>query len=621
MSTLTKEDLDIMLVDMMRNFNASLERMNEKIEKSTQEIAQTNQRVETLSTQVETSNYVFFDDVLRLAERFEKQEKEKKISYFKERKSFFNGEGSNINSNNSNNEGKMIVVTPEQAALAKKVCFKCQGMGHIARDCGNKVTVSKKEHRMLLAYLDHEEKEKESTCLLNTEEEFDFEEFEGQEKITPEPEHHHIGVNLEDIVRKASDYLVESTVLSDGSSLVNRLLMFIKQLFRCEVWLSEKFSVKEFKLLGHGDFFSFLERNSSLLPKALLNFVRGEVHESQLLEVTMIQQQLVTLLSQASSSLWEEGVVTKDKVSELLIRQFPLISFRINESCSTQELLELVGKQRDNVSSNCVIFSATLSGTSKYVDSAGADSRHGADLNSWLHWDLVYAPSLGPLLEWLHSEARQGFEVVMADFLQNMDFSNGHRSANIPRENESVNCHSSVNLVKNLSGINCDVSLASRIFIDCLAFLPSEFRCFAADVLLSGMQSLVKDVASAILIQCKGHVECLKLHEIGFSLGIVGWIHDHHSVCPITDYKSLILTKVPSLTNKGSDVKEIKLAQCSPEKTSSPAKILDLHKNDTDASVTMGGSEVQYFKNNVSHHLAEQDIEKAALVVESIRRD
>uniref|UniRef100_A0A803KYU3 CCHC-type domain-containing protein n=1 Tax=Chenopodium quinoa TaxID=63459 RepID=A0A803KYU3_CHEQI len=129
-----------------------------------------------------------------MAERFEKQEKEKKISYFKERKSFFNGEGSNINSNNSNNEGKMIVVTPEQAALAKKVCFKCQGMGHIARDCGNKVTVSKKEHRMLLAYLDQEEKEKESTCLLNTEEEFDFEEFEGQEKITPEPEHHHIGI-------------------------------------------------------------------------------------------------------------------------------------------------------------------------------------------------------------------------------------------------------------------------------------------------------------------------------------------------------------------------------------------------------------------------------------------
>uniref|UniRef100_A0A803MCA0 CCHC-type domain-containing protein n=1 Tax=Chenopodium quinoa TaxID=63459 RepID=A0A803MCA0_CHEQI len=248
-----------MLVDMMRNFNASLERMNEIIEKSTQEIAQTNQRVETLSTQVvgegriinneqprgvmrnfpidkdrdlkllelpeftgdgdaedfldwvlqmeKVFDYKGFDEQkaykvanlkltryasLWLAERFEKQEKEKKTSYFKERKSFFNGEGSNINSNNSNNKGKMIVVTPEQAALAKKVCFKCQRMEHIARDCGNKVTVSKKEHRMLLAYLDQEEKEKESTCFLNTEEEFDFEEFEGQEKITHEPEHHHI---------------------------------------------------------------------------------------------------------------------------------------------------------------------------------------------------------------------------------------------------------------------------------------------------------------------------------------------------------------------------------------------------------------------------------------------
>uniref|UniRef100_A0A803N5M2 Uncharacterized protein n=1 Tax=Chenopodium quinoa TaxID=63459 RepID=A0A803N5M2_CHEQI len=52
MSTLTKEDLDTMLVDVMKIFNTSLKRMNEKIEKSTQEIAQTNQRVETLSTQV-----------------------------------------------------------------------------------------------------------------------------------------------------------------------------------------------------------------------------------------------------------------------------------------------------------------------------------------------------------------------------------------------------------------------------------------------------------------------------------------------------------------------------------------------------------------------------------------
>uniref|UniRef100_A0A803LNM0 CCHC-type domain-containing protein n=1 Tax=Chenopodium quinoa TaxID=63459 RepID=A0A803LNM0_CHEQI len=114
---------------------------------------------------VETSNYVFFDDVL-----------------------------SALNSNNSSNEGKMIVVTPEQTALAKKVCFKCQGVGHIARDCGNEVTVSKKEHRMLLAYLDQEEKVKESACLLNTEEEFDFKEFEGQEKITPKPEHRHIDI-------------------------------------------------------------------------------------------------------------------------------------------------------------------------------------------------------------------------------------------------------------------------------------------------------------------------------------------------------------------------------------------------------------------------------------------
>ncbi|KNA20999.1 hypothetical protein SOVF_047330 isoform B [Spinacia oleracea] len=522
-------------------------------------------------------------------------------------------------------------------------------------------------------------------------------------------------VNLEDIVRKASDYLAESTVLSGGSSLVDRLLMFVKKLSSCEVWLTEKFSVKEFKLLGHGDFFSFLERNSSLLPKEFLNFVRGEVHEHQLLEVSMIQKQLVMLLSQAASSLWEEGVVTKEKISELLMRQFPFISFRIIESGSTQELLELVGKHGDSASFNCVIFSATLPGTSKYVDSAGADVADNSgliadmesidgnfgsvtsrdainillktpfltDLNSWVHWDHVYAPSLGPLLDWLQTEvnvegllclltrdgkviridhlasgdlffqallressfevavqllslfvlsggkrhvplsllkchARQGFEVVMADFVQNVDVSDGRRSEKILSENEAVN--SSMNLVKNFGGMKNAVHLASRIVIDCLVFLPSEFRCFAADVLLSGMQSLVKDVASAILVQCKGNIERLMLHEIGFSLGIVEWIHDHHSVCPITDYNSLVLTGAPSLTSMGSDAKRIDLTQSPSEKTPPAVNKHDLH-NETDAFIVMGGSAVQYSENNLSHHLAEQDIEKAALVIESIRRD
>uniref|UniRef100_A0A803MN32 Uncharacterized protein n=1 Tax=Chenopodium quinoa TaxID=63459 RepID=A0A803MN32_CHEQI len=63
-----------------------------------------NKRVDTFDfSQGGNIKLCVLDDVLRLAERFEKQEKEKKTSNFKERKSFFNGEGSYINSNNSNN--------------------------------------------------------------------------------------------------------------------------------------------------------------------------------------------------------------------------------------------------------------------------------------------------------------------------------------------------------------------------------------------------------------------------------------------------------------------------------------------------------------------------------------
>ncbi|XP_010673417.2 protein NO VEIN [Beta vulgaris subsp. vulgaris] len=526
--------------------------------------------------------------------------------------------------------------------------------------------------------------------------------------------------NMEDIVRKASEYLAESNVFFGGSSLVDRVLMFAKGLSRCEAWLAEQFSVNDFKLLGHGDFFSFLECNISLLPKELLNFIRGEVQKHQLLEVCMIQQQLAMLLSQASSSLWEEDVVTKEKISELLVRQFPLVSFKVIESATTQELLNFVEKHRGRLASNCVIFSASLSGTSTYVDSTGADvndmcdssgpitdvaqinGKLGSvtskdainillkapflsDLNLWLHWDLVYAPSLGPFLEWLLTEvnvegllclltrdgkiiridhlasgdlffeallkenayqvavqllslfslsggkrhvplsllkcqARQGFEVIMANFMQNMDYNDGQRNEKAPRENEPLGCRSSTGIVKNFNGVNNAMVLVSRIVIDCLVFLPSEFRCFAADVLLAGLQSLVKDAASAILVQCKGK-ERLILHEIGFSLGITEWIHDHHSVCPITDFNSLMSSGAPSLTSLRSDVKGFDFAQSSSTISSSAVDKDELCKNDIDTSIPVDSSAAQHSENNLSHHIAEQGIKEAALVIESIRRD
>uniref|UniRef100_A0A7N2LN98 Uncharacterized protein n=1 Tax=Quercus lobata TaxID=97700 RepID=A0A7N2LN98_QUELO len=59
----------------------------------------------------------------------------------------------------------------------------------------------------------------------------------------------------------------------------------------------------------------------------------------------------------------------------------------------------------------------------------------------------------------------------------------------------------------------------------------AEFCGFAADVLLSGMRPVIKDANSAILCECNQREERVMLHEVGLSLGIVEWIDDYHAFC------------------------------------------------------------------------------------------
>ncbi|KAI9195663.1 hypothetical protein LWI28_017033 [Acer negundo] len=81
---------------------------------------------------------------------------------------------------------------------------------------------------------------------------------------------------------------------------------------------------------------------------------------------------------------------------------------------------------------------------------------------------------------------------------------------------------------------------ASRFFIDCLGYLPSEFRGFAADVLLSGLRSVILDVPLEILRECNQTEQRLMLHEVGLSLGIVEWVNDYHAFCSPTSTDSLL---------------------------------------------------------------------------------
>ncbi|XP_074286438.1 protein NO VEIN-like [Silene latifolia] len=420
-------------------------------------------------------------------------------------------------------------------------------------------------------------------------------------------------VNVEDVLTKASEYLAGNVVLSGGSLLLDRVLMFVEKISCCELWLAQQFSVGEFKMLGHGEFWSFLGKNRSLFPKELLNFLTSEVRENDAFEVSTIHQQLVMLLSQALGSLWEDDIITKENLWELLIRQFPLISFKISERGGMEDLLDSV-RQHNCVTSSCVIFSATLLGTSTYSDPVQnnksefldsselincKDHKSGyptsltskdaievllrapflSDLNSRPHWDYIYAPSLGPLMEWLLTEVnvkdlvclvnrhgkiiridhsasgkmlfqalvqespfqvavqllslftlfggrrhvplsllkcqtRQRFEVIISNPVRNMGLGGDQQNENMFERLDTSGIDSSMDLAKNLITGDRVVGLALRVVIDCLTFLPSKFCCFTADVLLSGLRSLVKDVNSAVLVQCKGTKEHLMLHEV-----------------------------------------------------------------------------------------------------------
>ncbi|KAK9266389.1 hypothetical protein L1049_027291 [Liquidambar formosana] len=170
-------------------------------------------------------------------------------------------------------------------------------------------------------------------------------------------------VAAEDIIRKLATYFeLDQVIFYHEKSPLEKKLIFLRKLHNCEVWLTEQFSVKEFKSLGYGEFFTFLENNATLLPTELLKCLIGETCEKSPFEVCMLQHQLVVLLSQASNSLWENKTITKQNISLLLMRQFPLINFNVIENGSTQDFLDIVREKQSSVISNCVLFSLTFLG-------------------------------------------------------------------------------------------------------------------------------------------------------------------------------------------------------------------------------------------------------------------
>lgn len=400
----------------------------------------------------------------------------------------------------------------------------------------------------------------------------------------------------------------------------------MRKLRECEFWLTKEFSVKEFESLGYGEFFTFLEKHVSLMPNTLQRCLTDYAYWKSPLEVCMLQHQLAVLLSQASNCVGGVENVTKEMLSVLLMRQFPQISFTLVESSSFKDFRNIV---RENEStSTCVLFSATLLGnrTGDSVNekalaettTEGAEIGHKtgslgpfttkdaievllrapmlADLELWMHWDLRFAPSLGPLVAWLLNEnntkellclvtkdgkvvrvdhlatvdsfleaslqgssfqtavkllsllalyggerhvplsllkcyARQAFEILTKNFMEvseNRTFlTHGHSLYRLHMSDDDASGRST-DLRRSNSTVHEAVTVAASFFIDCLGHFPTEFRAFAANILLSGLRSVIKDAPLAILGKCKQIEQRLMLHDVGLSLGIVEWIDDYN---------------------------------------------------------------------------------------------
>ncbi|RWR75853.1 DUF3883 domain-containing protein [Cinnamomum micranthum f. kanehirae] len=467
-------------------------------------------------------------------------------------------------------------------------------------------------------------------------------------------------ITVDDIIKKITTYFDINHVMPRGGKLHLKDQISSFRKFRdCEEWLTQKFSAKVFGSLGYRDFIAFLEKHASMFPYEFHEGMTGD------LEVSIVQLQLRELLSQALSALGKNVVTNKQQISAIIRKQFPLISFQLRGSDPDEDFLDLISRQKSSDVSRRVMFSVTLLGMRYNGCSVVQNASHLSevsemntelgqtsgclgsisdkdaiecllkapmlsDLRSWSHWDIIFAPSLGPLLEWLlngfHGKelscivtsdgkliriessatvdefleaalqgssfhtalkllsmlslyggmsnvplsllkcyARQAFEVIIKNSMTSGVKINGvplmHgkelggpmvKARGFDSDPHSFGTLDTVaiadyttnnELPDTLYITNKSIGVASKFVLDCVAYLPSEFRSFAMDVLLAGLRSFTKDAPAVILRECNLPEQRIMLHDVGFCLGILEWVDDYHAFNSVAATGTEIMSK------------------------------------------------------------------------------
>ncbi|KAI0489261.1 hypothetical protein KFK09_029103 [Dendrobium nobile] len=446
-------------------------------------------------------------------------------------------------------------------------------------------------------------------------------------------------VTHDDIIKKIAYYFEN---YQEGCLSPEKKLAAIKRLFDCEMWLMAQFNVSQFCSLGHGNFYDFLEKYISILPHEMRTFFsKDHFHESSV-EICLNQQQLGVMLSQAEGNLIGKADASNFDAVSLLKKQFPIVSFYMVGADPQKSFEKLINEHKESSNSSCVLFSACLLGDlwnrnllvckeNASLDIGGMETEMAqkhtfrrtskdavecllnvpmlADLFYWSHWDLLYAPSLGPLPEFLLNKinskkllciatvdgkfvrvdqtatvdefleafvqrssfrmalkflsllclyrgtinaplallkcyAQKAVDVIIQNSADSVEVNVGGQNC-IPGKivlNSCLSCccapidsnkdynerYEQSRLCTGLCRVNDAIANISRTILECLRYLPSEFRSFAAEIFLSGLQSITKRAPVVILNQCIKTEERIMLHDIGISLGVTEWATDHH---------------------------------------------------------------------------------------------
>ncbi|KAK1435357.1 hypothetical protein QVD17_01118 [Tagetes erecta] len=377
-----------------------------------------------------------------------------------------------------------------------------------------------------------------------------------------------VGIALEDVLKYVKAYFVSpDDVLDNITSYPKKQMILLREICKLECSLSRYFSVSDFQTLGFGDMFTFLAEHIYLLPITWQKcFTIVEKPEKPLVKVCMSQHYLLELLSQAANSLGENETLNKLMVSELLRLQFPSAGLTILEDDFTADFFTNTSKNGDNVNSNIVLFSSTLTDfkAEKVVSDTLVCTNEAAelllrapmlvDLTSWSCWDYKFAPSLGPLVGWLLSYVTtkellclvtKDGKVLRIDHLATVDsfleaFLHGSSFETALKLVSLISLYGGeekvpLSLLKCHAKAGFEIMLktssktASRFVLDCLRYLPKEFRSFAGEMLVSVFRLILKDAHLVILSECKSERDYMIINELGLSLGIVELFDVHCS--------------------------------------------------------------------------------------------